>query len=180
MLNYSTEGACDLGNSANTVTIIRKRDESGPTSTPNPRTNKQIRFKKTLATLCLSLGKWLIDKLCMYDVVTSMYVKLAEIISLTKLSTLHRFCNLLMEVVCMNIYYLVDIPETFQIWYMMRDLTINIAQLLLLSKFEFPVQKTLNLMLNVSANKLLTFLILLFKSNPEQMEFFHAIFFWPI
>ena len=62
----------------------------------------------------------------------------------------------------------------------MRDLTINIAQLLLLSKFEFPVQKTLNLMLNVSANKLLTFLILLFKSNPEQMEFFHAIFFWPI
>ena len=45
----------------------------------------------------------------MYDVVTSMYVKLAEIISLTKLSTLHRFCNLLMEVDCMNIYYLVDI-----------------------------------------------------------------------
>ena len=47
----------------------------------------------------------------MYDVVTSMYVKLAEIISLTKLSTLHRFCNLLMEVDCMNIYYLVDIPQ---------------------------------------------------------------------
>ena len=61
----------------------------------------------------------------------------------------------------------------------MRDLTINIAQLLLLSKFEFPVQK--NFKSNaLSANKLLTFLILLFKSNPEQMEFFHAIFFWPI
>ena len=44
MLIKSTEGARDLGNSANMITIIRQRDEIGPngqTSTPNPRTNKQ-------------------------------------------------------------------------------------------------------------------------------------------
>ena len=59
MLIKSKEGARDLREVANMITIIRQRDEIGPngqTSTPNPRTNKQtknqIRLHKYFGPLC--------------------------------------------------------------------------------------------------------------------------------